>query len=60
MPANVPKHLEEKFERCKKKVKASGQDVNEYAVCYNSVVKKSDNICSCVDPRRSDMKLPDY
>jgi hypothetical protein len=58
MPANVPKHLEGKFERCKKKVKAKGQDVNEYAVCYESVVAGKDSIKK-VNPRAVDMKLPE-
>jgi len=36
--ANVPKHLWGKMDRCVAKVKASGRNVEPYAVCYSSVV----------------------
>lgn len=35
---NIPKALQPKYEACVKKVKASGRNVNPYAVCYASVV----------------------
>jgi hypothetical protein len=38
--AAIPKHLRAKYERCVKHVKASGKNVNAYAVCFSSVVGK--------------------
>lgn len=38
---NIPKHLQAKYERCVKHVKAQGGKKNPYAICYASVVGDS-------------------